>query len=71
MGPMNGLNAFERQNPSDRSRTDDSTWRIVLANHVKLSGIERMYLNVYVTRLQTKQGIVWLFPPTQPIASGH
>jgi hypothetical protein len=24
MGPMNGLNAFERQNPSDRGRTDDS-----------------------------------------------
>jgi hypothetical protein len=22
MGPMNGLNAFERQNPSDRSRAD-------------------------------------------------
>src|SRR5215469_14987442 len=25
MGPMNGLNAFERQNPNDRSRADDST----------------------------------------------
>jgi hypothetical protein len=30
---------------------------------VKLSveGIDRMYLNVYVPRLQTEQGIVWFF----------
>ena len=35
----------------------------ILANHVKLSveGIDRMYLNVYVPRLQTEQGIVWFF----------
>ena len=30
----------------------------ILANHVKFSveGIDRMYLNVYVPRLQTEQG---------------
>jgi hypothetical protein len=35
----------------------------ILAHHVKLSveGIDRMYLNVYVPRLQTEQGIVWFF----------
>jgi hypothetical protein len=35
----------------------------ILANHVALSveGIDRMYLNVYVPRLQTEQGIVWFF----------
>jgi hypothetical protein len=35
----------------------------ILANHVKLSleGIDRMYLNVYVPRLQREQGIVWFF----------
>ncbi len=35
----------------------------ILTNHVKLSveGIDRMYLNVYVPRLQTEQGIVWFF----------
>lgn len=33
----------------------------ILAHHVTLSveGIDRMYLNVYVPRLQTEQGIVW------------
>jgi len=32
-----------------------------LCDHVKLSaeGIDRTYLNVYVPRLQTEQGIVW------------
>jgi hypothetical protein len=35
----------------------------ILANHVTLSveGIDRMYLNVYVPRLQTEQGIAWFF----------
>ncbi len=35
----------------------------ILSNHVKLSveGIDRMYLNVYVPRLQTERGIVWFF----------
>ena len=35
----------------------------ILAHHVKLAveGIDRMYLNVYVPRLQTEQGIVWFF----------
>jgi hypothetical protein len=35
----------------------------ILAHRVKLAveGIDRMYLNVYVPRLQTEQGIVWFF----------
>jgi hypothetical protein len=35
----------------------------ILDHHVKLSveGIDRMYLNVYVPRLQTEQGVVWFF----------
>jgi hypothetical protein len=35
----------------------------IVANHVKLSveGVDRMYLNVCVPRLQTEQGIVWFF----------
>ena len=35
----------------------------ILSHHVKLSveAIDRMYLNVYVPRLQTEQGIVWFF----------
>jgi hypothetical protein len=35
----------------------------ILGQHVKLSveGIDRMYLNVYVPRLQTEQGVVWFF----------
>jgi len=45
----------------------------ILGNHVKLSveGIDRMYLNVYVPRLQTEQGIVWFFRQHrgQPIPS--
>ena len=50
MGPMNGLNAFERHN-----RTTGAVVMIaqnvadILSRHVKLSveGIDRMYLNVY------------------------
>ena len=45
----------------------------VLRDHVKLSveGIDRMYLNVYVPRLQAEQGIVWFFRQHrgQPIPS--
>lgn len=35
----------------------------ILSDHVKLSveGIDRMYLNVYVPRLQMEQGIAWFF----------
>ena len=35
----------------------------ILSRHVKLSveGIDRMYLNVYVPKLQHEQGIVWFF----------
>jgi hypothetical protein len=35
----------------------------ILGDHVKLTveGIDRMYLNVYVPRLQTEQGVVWFF----------
>jgi hypothetical protein len=35
----------------------------VLREHVTLSveGIDRMYLNVYVPRLQTERGVVWFF----------
>jgi hypothetical protein len=46
----------------------------ILAHHMKLSveGIDRMYLNVYVSRLQTEQGIVWFFREHrgQPLPSG-
>ena len=45
----------------------------ILAEHVTLSveGIDRMYLNIYVPRLQTEQGIVWFFPEHrgQPLPS--
>src|SRR5215468_7773628 len=45
----------------------------ILRDHVKLSveGIDRMYLNVYVPRLQSEQGIVWFFRQHrgQPIPS--
>src|SRR3982074_3624126 len=61
---MNGLNAFERQ-----YRTTGALAMIapsvadILSHHVKLSveGIDRMYLNVYVPKLQHEQGIVWFF----------
>ena len=35
----------------------------ILSDHVRLSveGIDRMYLNVYVPRLQMEQGIAWFF----------
>ena len=61
---MNGLNAFARQ-----YRTTGALAMIaqsvadILSHHVKLSveGIDRMYLNVYVPKLQHEQGIVWFF----------
>src|SRR4030081_635306 len=61
---MNGLNACKRQN-----RTTGALAMIaqsvadILSHHVKLSveGIDRMYLNVYVPKLQHEQGIVWFF----------
>jgi len=36
----------------------------ILSHHVKLAveGIDRMYLNIYVPKLQHEQGIVWFFP---------
>jgi hypothetical protein len=35
----------------------------ILSDHVRLTveGIDRMYLNVYVSRLQMEQGIAWFF----------
>jgi hypothetical protein len=61
---INGLNACKRHN-----RTTGAGGMIaqsvadIIADHVKLSveGIDRMYLNVYVPRLRTEQGIVWFF----------
>src|SRR6195256_2804127 len=61
---MNGLNAFERQ-----YRTTGALAMIaqsvadILSHHVKLAveGIDRMYLNIYVPKLQHEQGIVWFF----------
>ncbi|SRR5882724_4867556 len=61
---MNGLNAFERQ-----YRTTGALAMIaqsvadILNHHVKLAveGIDRMYLNIYVSKLQHEQGIVWFF----------
>ena len=45
----------------------------ILGDHVKLTveGIDRMYLNVYVPRLQTEQGVVWFFREHrgQPLSS--
>jgi hypothetical protein len=61
---MNGLGAHEGHN-----RTTGAGGMIaqsvadILGQHVKLTveGIDRMYLNVYVPRLQTEQGVVWFF----------
>jgi hypothetical protein len=63
-GPLNGLNAFERQNLHDRSQGNDSTeCAEIVSRHVKLrvEGIDRMYLNVFVPRLQYEQGIIRFF----------
>lgn len=61
---MNGLGAHKGHN-----RTTGAGVMIaqsvadILGQHVKLTveGIDRMYLNVYVPRLQTEQGVVWFF----------
>src|SRR5438132_484670 len=61
---MNGLDACKRQN-----RTTGAGGMIaqsvadILNHHVKLSveGIDRMYLNVFVPRLQHEAGIVGFF----------
>src|SRR5437868_8263427 len=61
---MNGLDACKRQN-----RTTGAGAMIaqsvadILSHHVKLSveGIDRMYLNVFVARLQHEMGIVGFF----------
>jgi hypothetical protein len=61
---MNGLSAFKRQN-----RTTGAGGMIaqsvadIVGRHEKLSveGIDRMYVNIYVPRLQTEQGVVWFF----------
>src|SRR5467141_907731 len=61
---MNGLDACKRQN-----RTTGAGGMIaqsvadILSHHVKLSveGIDRMYLNVFVPRLQHEMGIVGFF----------
>jgi hypothetical protein len=61
---MNGLNAYERQNhTTGAGGMIAQSVADILAHHVKLSveGIDRMYLNVYVPRLQAEQGIVWFF----------
>lgn len=59
MGPMSGLNAFERQNPATGAApTIAQSVANILRHHVKLSvaGVDRMYLDVYVPRLQTEPG---------------
>ncbi len=56
----------------------------IVNGHVKLSveGIDRMYLNVYVPRLQREPGVVWFFREhrgqplpsaalMRPISRGH
>src|SRR6202521_51410 len=61
---MNGLDACKRQN-----RTTGAAAMIaqsvadILSDHVKLSveGIDRMYLNVFVPKLQHEAGIVGFF----------
>jgi hypothetical protein len=61
---MNGLGAHEGHN-----RTTGAGVMIaqsvadILGQHVKLSveGIDRMYLNVYVARLQIEQGVAGFF----------
>lgn len=64
MGPLNGLNAFNRHN-----RTNGAAVKLaesaaeVSADHVMLEveGIDRMYRNVYVPQLQCEHGVVQLF----------
>ena len=64
MGPMNGLNAYERQN-----RTNGAAMSIprsvaeVPREHVtlELESIDRMYLNVYLPQLQREGGVASFF----------
>src|ERR1700722_17981259 len=62
--PMNGLNAFERQyRMTGAGAMIAQSVADILSHHVKLSveGIDRMYLNIYVPRLQHEMGIVGFF----------
>src|SRR5437868_14682061 len=73
-GPINGRDALEGAKPHDRSRDDDITdcgrasRRSCPADG---QGIDRMYLNVYVPRLQCAYGAVSFFRDHrgQPLAS--
>jgi len=61
---MIGLNACKRQNRTTGAKAMIAQSVADIVNgHVKLSveGIDRMYLNVYVPRLQREQGVVWFF----------
>jgi hypothetical protein len=61
---MNGLNAFERQyRMTGAGAMIAQSVADILSHHVKLSveGIDRMYLNIYVPKLQRERGIVWFF----------
>ena len=64
MEPVNGLNACEGKTarPEPEGMIAQSVADI-LDHHVNLTieGIDRMYLNVYVPRLQSEQGVVWFF----------
>src|ERR1700680_3497298 len=64
IGPMNGLDACKRQNRTTGARTMIAqSVADILRHHVKLTveGIDRMYLNVFVPRLQHETGIVGFF----------
>src|SRR6266446_4999078 len=61
---MIGLNACKRQNRTTGAKAMIAQSVADIVNgHVKLSveGIDRMYLNVYVPRLQREPGVVWFF----------
>src|SRR6202049_1899995 len=64
VGPMHGLNAFERQyRMTGAGAMIAQSVADILSHHVKLSveGIDRMYLNIYVPKLQREQGVVQFF----------
>src|ERR1700731_4199163 len=61
---MNGLDACKRQNRTTGARAMIAqSVADILSHHVKLAveGIDRMYLNVFVPRLQHETGIVGFF----------
>src|SRR5436190_1274434 len=61
---MDGLDACKRQNrPTGAGAMLAQTVADILSHHVKLAveGIDRMYLNVFVARLQHEMGIVGFF----------